>query len=248
MRALRERSPIWHALAWIGIYVAAVQIGDVFSVDVFDVENVVTGPLLVVLSVVMITYLRANGWLEHYGIRNLRRSDFTRSFFYLPLVLMALLQIVKGWDGDVDGAEVLLIVVLMVAVGFLEELVFRGLLYRALLTRRSVMAAVLISGVTFGVGHVVNLARGYSATEQILQVLVGIALGIVLALLFAVTGTILPGAVFHVVLNIVANLTAEDADLERYVVMVTIVVCLGYALYLVRRLRELAVQRGSLVG
>lgn len=235
MRRLHAKKPIWHAAAWIGIYVAAVNVGDGLS-DRVGVQNAVTALLLLVLSAVLLRYLRRNGWLKRYGLRGLRKADFTRTLYYLPLLLIGLLQFVKGPRQGLDVQAVLVVVALMLGVGFLEELIFRGFLYRALRTRHGVGAAVLISGVTFGVGHVVNLARGYTGAEQLLQIIVGIALGIVLTLLFAVTGTIVPGIAFHVLLNISGNITANDQRVERYVVAATVLICATYLPYLLQQL------------
>lgn len=237
MRHLREASPIWHAMAWIGIYIVVVNVGDALS-SVVGAENAVTAMLLLALSVVAVVYLRTNRWLEHYGLRPMRAADFTRTLYYLPLLVIGLLQFLKGPKEGLDMQSILLVVVLMLGVGFLEELIFRGFLYRALRTRHGVVAAVLISGVTFGVGHVVNLARGYTGAEQVLQIVIGVALGIVLALLFAVTGTIVPGVVFHVLLNISGSVTANDQRLETYVVAASVLICAAYLPYLLRELRK----------
>lgn len=96
----------------------------------------------------------------------------------------------------------------------------------------------MISGVTFGIGHVVNLARGMSPLEQSIQVGFGVVLGIVLALLFAVTGTIVPLIVFHALLNITGNITAGDPKADLVMLATTTVVCVGYGLYLVAVLRR----------
>lgn len=234
MKKLRANSPIWHAVVWIGIYVVVVNVGDGLS-DWLGVQNFATALLLLLMSAVLVWYLRRNGWLQHYGLRQLRRTDFACTLYYMPLLLIVLLQFLKGPRQGLDGRAVLIVVVLMLAVGFLEELIFRGFLYRALRTQHGVAAAVLISGITFGVGHVVNLARGYSGGQQVLQIIVGCALGIVLALLFAITGTIVPGIIFHVVLNISGNVTANDQRLEGYVVTATVLVCAAYLSYLVRQ-------------
>lgn len=237
VKRLHDTSPIWHALAWIGLYVAAVMVGDALSAGV-GVANSVTVPALLVLSVALVVYLRANGWLTRYGIRATRPEDFTRSIYYAPLVVIVLLQLTKGFRGELDTPAVVLVVALMAAVGFLEELIFRGLLYRALLTRRGVTGAVVISGVTFGLGHVVNLTRDYTAVQQALQVAVGIGLGIVLALLFALTGSILPLVAFHAVLNVAGSVTARDDRAEVVVVAVTLAICALYAVFLFRQLQR----------
>jgi membrane protease YdiL (CAAX protease family) len=107
--------------------------------------------------------------------------------------------------------------------------------------------AIVISGVTFGIGHIVNLARGYTGEQQLLQIVVAVAIGLVLALLVAVTGSIMPGVVFHILINISGDLTTMDLQQELYVSVGVLVICLAYGTYLVRRLRRQG-PAGAFVG
>jgi hypothetical protein len=246
VKNLREKSPIWHAMAWIVIFIVLVGAGDAASAAVGR-DNAATAPVLVALSVVLLLYVRANGWVVYYGLRAPRRPDYRTTLYYLPLLLLVLLQLPKGFDHRLDALDVALVIVLMLCVGFLEELIFRGFLYQAISERRGVNRAIVISGVTFGIGHIVNLARGYTGEQQLLQIVVAVAIGLVLALLVAVTGSIMPGVVFHILINISGDLTTMDLQQELYVSVGVLVICLAYGTYLVRRLRRQG-PAGAFVG
>ncbi|WP_205676850.1 CPBP family intramembrane glutamic endopeptidase [Arthrobacter crystallopoietes] len=103
--------------------------------------------------------------------RPLRRTDSKGTLLCLPLLFIALIM----------------------CVGVLEELLFRGFLFRGTLAR-----AVVVTGVTFAIGHAVNAARGYRTGRP---GRLGLVLGIVLALLFATIGTHWPLVAFHAVPN-----------------------------------------------
>ncbi|MFK5583280.1 CPBP family intramembrane glutamic endopeptidase [Serinicoccus sp. LYQ131] len=229
--------PLWLAIVWIVVYIVAIGVGDTLSLSIGR-ENSATAVVVLALSVGLVLYLGATSRLREYGVRAPRPADYRTCLFYLPLLVMACLQYAKGLDGDLDTVAIALVVLLMVGVGFAEELIFRGFLYRAIAHRSGVRRAVVISGVTFGLGHVVNLARGYTGLDQILQVVVAIAVGIVLALLVAVTGSIMPGVVFHVLFNISGSLTADDRTTEVYVAVAVLVICAAYSAHLVRQLRH----------
>ena len=47
----------------------------------------------------------------------------------------------------------------MLCVGFLEETIFRGLPFTAI-AKDNIKSAVIISSVTFGIGHIINLFNG----------------------------------------------------------------------------------------
>jgi energy-coupling factor transporter ATP-binding protein EcfA2 len=55
----------------------------------------------------------------------------------------------------------------MANVGYLEELLFRGYLLEAIEQDKGRRRAVIISGITFGLGHIVNIFRGYEALELV---------------------------------------------------------------------------------
>ncbi|MFK5689366.1 lysostaphin resistance A-like protein [Ornithinimicrobium sp. LYQ92] len=229
--------PLWLAIVWIVVYIVAIGVGDTLSLSIGR-ENSATAVVVLALSVGLVLYLGATSRLREYGVRAPRSADYRTCLFYLPLLVIACLQYAKGLDGDLDAVAIALVILLMVGVGFAEELIFRGFLYRAIAHRSGVRRAVVISGVTFGLGHVVNLARGYTGLDQILQVVVAIAVGIVLALLVAVTGSIMPGVVFHVLFNISGSLTADDRTTEVYVAAAVLAICAAYSVHLVRQLRH----------
>lgn len=224
-----------HALLWIGAYVATVYVGDALSAS-FGMRYVVTALLLMGLSLVAAGFVGSNGWTGFYGLRWPHRSDLNGTWLYLPLAAIVGMQFVKGIDPTLVVADVVWLVGLMLCVGFLEELIFRGFLFTAVRDRSTVHRAVIISGLTFGVGHIVNLGRGMSLANQALQIAVGIALGFVLALLFALTRTIIPAIVFHVLLNISGNITGDSSELELLVVAVSVLIAMAYAVHLWRRL------------
>jgi len=236
MVRLREKQPVWFAVLWIGIYIITVNVGDAFS-EALGVPNLVTAPLLIALSVGLLVFLRRHGWLEKYGVALPKPRELKVAWYYAPLALMVLVLILLGANSALGATGTALAILLMLGVGFLEEVVFRGFLYKAILKRSGFKRAVIISGVTFGIGHIVNLLRGYTGAEQLLQIVAGVALGIVLALLFALTGSILPGALFHVLLNIGGTLTQRTLTGDAIAVLVMLMVSAIYGTHLWRTMR-----------
>ena len=236
MKRLRSAHPIWHAVAWILAYILLTGVGDAVS-ELMGVPNAATAPILLLLAVALFAYVYRNGWSNYYGLHRLDRAQFRRTLLYLPLAALVLMQFFRDLRNDLDPTGVLLIVGLMVGVGFIEEVIFRGFLFRAILVRASLTRAIVISGVTFGIGHIVNLARGYTGAEQLLQIGVAVMLGIVLALLYAVSGTIVPLIAFHALFNIGGSLTVDSMRFDAALLAVTFVVSAGYAAYLITVLR-----------
>ncbi len=68
---------------------------------------------------------------------------------------------------------------MMIFVGFLEEIIFRGFLFRGI-AKDNLKEAVIISSVTFGIGHIVNLLNGYDILKNSIQIVFAVAVGFML--------------------------------------------------------------------
>lgn len=234
MRKVQDTKPIWHALIWIAIYIIAVNIGDNLGEVVQFPE--LTSIVLVVLSIVLIVYLRVGGRLAFYGIRSVQPDTLPLTLFYIPLFAIAFVQYAKGFASGLDLRVVAFAILIVTAVGFIEELLFRGFLLQALRTRGNLTRAIIISGVTFGIGHIVNLLRGWSLTDQAIQIVAAVLIGIALAYCAVLTGSILPGVVFHALFNLSGTLTNHFVLWDSVTVGVIAIVMIVYILFLRNRL------------
>jgi membrane protease YdiL (CAAX protease family) len=158
----------------------------------------------------------------------------SKTLFYIPLIITIFTHYLRGINQELGFTGFLLAILLMMCVGFIEELVFRGFLYQGILKKRGMTGAVLISGVSFAIGHIVNLLRGYTTAEQINQVVIGVFIGIVLALLVALTNNIIPCVFYHIFFNISGTITYSNLKLETYMVIITSIICTLYSSYLIR--------------
>jgi membrane protease YdiL (CAAX protease family) len=231
MKRIQETNSIWHAMIWIIAYIILVNVGDMIS-ERIGVLNSATSAILIAFSAALLLYVNKHHWIRLYGLRWPKKADFQKTWFYIPLAIIAVLQYSKGINSVLSLRNIAIIVVLMIGVGFIEELVFRGFLYQGILKKGNLTNAIIISGVTFGLGHIVNLMRGYSLADQGLQIVLAIALGIMLALLVSVTDSIIPGVIFHTLLNISGSVTNNNLTIELYVVIISIVISVVYTLYL----------------
>ena len=64
-----------------------------------------------------------------------------------------------GFALNYSELQTILYILSMLCIGFLEEVIFRGLLFESM-RKDSEKAAVIVSSVTFGIGHILNLFNG----------------------------------------------------------------------------------------
>ena len=98
--------------------------------------------------------------------------------YYIPVYIMLTANLWYGVTVHYAALETALYILSMFCVGFLEEVIFRGLLFEAM-REESERAATIVSAVTFGIGHIINLFNG-SGTEllpNLLQVVYATAAG-----------------------------------------------------------------------
>ena len=235
MKHLRENKPIWHALAWVAMYVALVNVGDAVSSQGSGAVPV-TGILLALLSGVLLVYLDRGELSGFYGLTRPRPGTMALALYLVPLIAIAFFQYAKGLSPELDVRSFMYASLFVAGVAFIEELLFRGFLFQALLKRGNLTRAILISGVTFGLGHVVNLARGYSLADQVVQVVAAVAIGIALAYCVALTGSIVPGVVFHALFNLSGTITDAGGAMDMVIVGAVLVVVVPYVFFLRGRL------------
>lgn len=207
MKHLYEKNKVRHFLVWLAAYlilsVVAINIGAGLGIS----DHVSVAVPLLILSLVMLAYLRRTRIGTDVGLGIPGAVSPARMWFYLPLAALIALPLIGGVRGDLTAVAVVAIIVQFVCVGFLEEVLFRGMLLRALLEKWRPVWAVLLSGVTFGVGHAASMMVGQSGGDTVLQIINATVVGLIFTLVVLVTGSLTAVIVVHVFYNIIAVLT-----------------------------------------
>ena len=237
MTKLYKKSEITFAILWIVAYVVLSSLADQLSESI-GITKSVTAVLHVAMVLILFFWIRKNDLSVKYG---LCRSKFPakRFLFYIPLAIIASASLWNGMSPRFGFPGTLLFVVSMCCVGFLEEIIFRGLLFRAM-EKDNVKTAIIVSALTFGLGHIVNLfnGSGRDLAATIVQIIFAVLVGFVLVLIFYRGGSLIPCIVFHSVNNALGAFEAEgtmDPKLQRVLnILLFVVVLGGYLLYLVK--------------
>jgi len=164
----------------------------------------------------------------------LSQLPYRELLYLLPLALIATANLWHGAALRYSVGDTLWRVVAMLLIGSTEELLFRGYLLQAL-KAESVKKAILISSLTFGLGHIVNLANGAELLPTLLQLLYAFAIGLLLSVLMVQAKNILPCCVFHGVFNALSAFSKGAAlpiASQLLDCAVIVALSLSYALYL----------------
>lgn len=238
MLKLFNKSEMSFAILWIVIYVVINSLADNVSATL-GVYKSATMLVNIVMSVVLFVWIRKNGLSEKYG---LCKSDVPakKFLYFIPLVIIASSSLWFGVTMNYSPVESLCFVVSMCGVGFLEEVIFRGLLFKAM-EKDGVKSAIVVSALTFGMGHIVNLVNGNSddPVETIVQIIFAILVGFVLVLIFYLGGSLIPCIVYHAVNNSLIAFRAEGSfnpHIELFIKLALYIIVLGgYVVYLLQK-------------
>lgn len=75
----------------------------------------------------------------------------------------------------------------------------------------NIKQAIVISEVTFGVGHIVNLFTGHGTIETLLQVIMAIVIGFAFVMFFYKSKIIIPCIITHSLINIASTFSVANA-------------------------------------
>lgn len=233
MKKLYDKDPVWFAVGWIVVYVVAFANGDAVS-EAIGIPKLITVVLGAVLSAVLLWFVFRNGLAEHFGLCRFRGEG--RSFlWFVPLAVISSVNLWNGVTMNVSAAETVLYILSMCFVGLLEEVIFRGLLFKGMCTS-NVPAAIIVSSLTFGVGNIVNLLLGEPLVETLLQLVYASAIGFCYTAVFYTGGSILPCILSHVFVNSTSIFAVTPSDTGSLIIAaVQTVLGTGYGIWLLRR-------------
>ncbi|WP_235026753.1 CPBP family intramembrane glutamic endopeptidase [Dietzia lutea] len=205
MRRLYARDPLRHFLVWLALYLGI----DIIALNLESAldlpgHTVVAIPLAM-LAVVITIYLVRSGVGRDIGLGVRPAVSLPRLWFYLPLVVLVALPLSTGVRADLTVLLIVAMVVHYVASGYLEEVLFRGLLLTHLLREWPATSAILLSALTFGLGHATSMLADQSGADTIWQVINPTVVGLLFTLVVVATGSLTAVIVAHVFYNIIAE-------------------------------------------
>lgn len=235
MKKLYEKSEIWFAVIWIIVYVVLLSMADSFS-ESLGVYKSVTALLCVLLSVILFVWIKKNGLMEKYGLCAFK-GNLKNYLFFIPLVLMVSVRLWAGIAVVKTPLECVLHVVSMLGVGFIEEIIFRGFLFKAM-CKTNVKRAIIVSSITFGIGHIVNLLNGQATLDTIVQICFAVAVGFCFTIIFYKGKSLLPCIIAHGVnnsLGVFGEGAESSQTLDTIALVTVLIVLVGYTLWILKK-------------
>ena len=238
MKKIYDKNELNFALIWIGVYVVLFSVADSVS-GTIGIAKVVTAPLGIVMSVIMFLWIGKYDLKEKYGLCKFR-GDMKTYFYFIPLILLASTNLWSGVKLNLSVVETILYVASMFCVGFLEEVIFRGFLFQAM-CKSNVKSAIVVSSITFGFGHIVNLLNGKAIPETLAQICYATALGFLFTILFYKGKSLVPCIITHITMNSLSAFANRESDTGAGKIVTCIFLCvvsLIYGIYILKKTKN----------
>ena len=235
MKKLYDRNELLFSIAAILLYVIPMAnlrnaVGDASPWSVL---------YLVVYAGFLTAFLAKHGLCSKYGLTHWPNPR--NYLFFLPLVILSFLNLRGGVAWNYPGISQLFAVGTMLLVGYVEEVVLRGLLFKAI-AKENLRQGIVISALTFGIGHIVNLFTGHELLETLLQIVYAVALGFLFVTLFHHSGSLWPCIITHSLIDITSVFADGEnlSTINQYYVGPAIIlfICVFYSIYIIRRSKQ----------
>ena len=240
MNKLYNKSELCFSIVCIVIYIVGASLCDMFS-DMVNISKIFTFIFLLIFSCIIFYWIKKQNLMAKYGL--CKPTFAPKSFlFYIPLLILISTNFWLGIKLNYDVIDSVFTVLAMLLVGFVEEIIFRGFLFRAL-QKDNVKTAIIISSVTFGVGHLINLfSSGLdNLLPNICQVFYATAVGLLFVIMFYKGGSLIPCILTHSLVNAFStfqNTQAITPFIEILTAIVIITIAIAYSIILSKTLNS----------
>lgn len=233
MYRLYKKDEVKFSLVWIIAYVVLLSVADNLSGSL-GFEKIITAPVCIVFVLFIIGFIKKYNLSEQYGLCSFKGSQ-KNYLYFIPLGFITSVNLWNGVAINISAFEIVLFIISMLCVGFIEEIIFRGFLFKAM-SRDNIKSAVFVSSITFGMGHIVNLLNGRDLIPTLLQTCYAAAIGFMFTIIFYKGKSLWPCIIAHGILNSLAIFAVQRT--QMFSIITAIVLCaisLLYALWILKK-------------
>ncbi len=231
MRKFFEKNETLISLGLIIIYLLTNS----YCMNNFGLEDYRTLIVNVILTVLIVMFVLLNKLGEYLSLTHFPKPK--QYLYFIPLVILMSVNLIGGISVNLSVTETIIYMLSMVCVGFLEEIIFRGFLFQ-MMAKDNIKAAIIVTSITFGVGHIINLLNGAEVIPTLLQICYAITTGYLFAVILVKSKSIWPQIITHSVVNALSVFNETNFVTTYISPVILIIVPLIYAVYLNKKLEN----------
>ena len=197
-----------------------------------DYRSTITNTIFSIALIILMIILKRT---SYYGLTKV--TNLKAYLYFIPLFLVVSVNLWNGVNINNSASEIIFYILNMINVGFIEEIIFRSFLFK-MMAKDNIKRAIIVSAITFGIGHIINLLNGADLIPTLMQICYAISIGYLFVIIFYKSKSLIPCIITHCLVNSLSIFNVENA-ISLYVSSVfLIIVPLVYAIYINKNIKE----------
>ena len=213
------------------VYIVANSI----CVQNFGYTSCVSFIVNTILSVCLIGIVLLLKKSAYYGFTKVQNPK--KYLYFIPLGVIASVNLWSGFNINHSASEILFHILTMINIGLIEELIFRGFLFR-MMEKSNLKSAILVSAVTFGMGHMINLLNGAELIPTLMQIGYATAIGYLFVIIFHKSKSLVPCIITHCLVNSLSVFNVENTFSLYIAPVFLMIIPLAYGIYIHKKMIE----------
>ena len=231
MKKIFEKHETLFCILLIGVYILVNS----YCIQNFGIEDYRSTIINTIFSIALIILMRILKRTSYYGL--IKVTKLKEYLYFIPLFLVVSVNLWNGVNINNSAREIIFYILNMINVGFIEEIIFRGFLFK-MMAKDNIKKAIIVSAMTFGIGHIINLLNGADLIPTLLQVCYAISIGYLFVIIFYKSKSLIPCIITHCLVNSLSIFNVENA-ISLYVSSAfLIIVPLVYVIYINKNIKE----------
>ena len=229
MKKFFEKNEMFISIFMIVVYLVLNS----FCLDKFGMYSWQTMLANVFLSLIIVIFIFVLKLGDYFNLT--RIPNFKKFLYFIPLFLLMSINLWGGIRLENSFSEIIFYMVSMLFVGFLEEIIFRGFLFK-MMAKDSLKSAIVVTTLTFGIGHIINLLNGADVLPTLLQIMYATATGYLFVIIVIKGKSLWPCIITHSVVNALSVFAVNNLFTSIVSPIVLTIIPIAYAIYLNKRI------------
>lgn len=203
-------------------------------INSFGEISIITALCNICLSIIILLFIIKNKLVSYYKLNKVPSPK--RFLYFIPLIILISVNLWSGININHSLTTIIIHIITMIGVGFLEEIIFRGFLFQ-LLAKDNIKTAIIVTSITFGIGHIINLLNGADLIPTLVQICYALSGGYMFAIILYKGNSLWPCIITHIGINTLSIFNFPNTFTSMYIGPIAlIIISLSYAIYLNKRI------------
>lgn len=190
-----------------------------YCINNYGVTNYKTVIINTIFSISLLILIVLLKRTAYYGLIKVKEPK--KFLYFIPLMIISSVNLWNGINITTSLKQTIFYILTMINIGFIEEIIFRGFLFK-MMEKDGTKKAILVSSITFGIGHIVNLLNGGDLIPTLIQISYAISLGYLFVTIFYHSKSLVPCIITHIMLNTLAIFNIDNL-LSMYIIPIVLI-------------------------